>query len=284
MILPAIPPAWVLQRGKSGGGEGRGKVCSTGPPAEGSPTSVNDAAPFTGSETQKMTLEIRVLVALAIVAAFLLITGTIDAFDLPCRRARRRRRRPKVSPPRHQTSPPEHPEPTPPPRISWRPKPLQEVRWPPAVRPLEIARQEGHRPGELEGERAKLVVRYADGGILKGYSHDFSPDRPRFHVVVAMGELTRRTVEVRVKHLKAVFFVRDFVGDPSYNERKEFLPGQVVSGRKVEMTFTDGEVLVGSTVGYEPRRPGFFFIPADPQSNNLRAFAVAAAVSKVRFL
>jgi len=160
---------------------------------------------------------------------------------------------------------------------------MQEVRWPQAVRPLEISRQEGHRSGELAAERAKLVVRDADGGILKGYSYDFSPDRPRFHVVV-MGELTRRTVEVRVKHLKAVFFVRDFMGDPSYNERKEFLPEQVVSGRQVEVTFTDGEVLVGSTVGYEPKRTGFFFIPADPQSNNLKVFAVAAAVSKVRFL
>ncbi len=148
---------------------------------------------------------------------------------------------------------------------------------------MEIGRQEGHRPGELEAERANLVVRYADGRILKGFSHDFYPGRPRFHVVVAMGELTHKTVEVRVKDLKAVFFVRDFVGDPSYNERKEFLPGQVVPGRKVEVTFADGEVLIGSTMGYEPRRPGFFFIPADPQSNNLKVFAVAAAVSKVRF-
>jgi len=42
--------------------------------------------------------------------------------------------------------------------------------------------------------------------------------------------------------------------------------------------------LIGSTVGYEPRRPGFFFIPADPRSNNLKVFAVSRAVMKVQFL
>ena len=50
------------------------------------------------------------------------------------------------------------------------------------------------------------------------------------------------------------------------------------------MKFRDGEVLVGTTLGYDPKRPGFFFIPADPKTNNLKVFAIAAAVSKVRFL
>jgi hypothetical protein len=42
--------------------------------------------------------------------------------------------------------------------------------------------------------------------------------------------------------------------------------------------------MVGSTMGYDPHRQGFFFFPADPQSNNLRVLVVAAAVSNVRFL
>jgi hypothetical protein len=52
----------------------------------------------------------------------------------------------------------------------------------------------------------------------------------------------------------------------------------------MEVTFKDGEVLVGTTLGYDPSRPGFFIFPADPKSNNIRVFAVATAVKKVRFL
>ena len=45
--------------------------------------------------------------------------------------------------------------------------------------------------------------------------------------------------EVYVKELKAVFFVKDFVGNAAYNEIKHFTEGQQYSGRKVEVTFTE---------------------------------------------
>ena len=133
-------------------------------------------------------------------------------------------------------------------------------------------------------EYGKIVARYADGRILKGFTYDFYPTKPRFHLMPAAAALSGKPVEVRTKDLKAVFFVRDFGGNPEYQERKAFTEDDRPVGRKVEVTFTDGEVLVGSTVGYEPHRPGFFLIPADPQSNNLKVFAVSAAAANVRFL
>jgi hypothetical protein len=48
--------------------------------------------------------------------------------------------------------------------------------------------------------------------------------------------------------------------------------------------FKDGEVLVGTTTGYDASRPGFFLFPADEKSNNERIFVVTAAVKTVRFL
>ncbi len=78
--------------------------------------------------------------------------------------------------------------------------------------------------------------------------------------------------------------MRDFIGNPSHNEVKHFTEGQNPSGRKVEVTFKDSEVLVGSTMGYDPKRPGFFLFPPDPRSNNLKIFVISAAVSKVRYL
>ena len=104
------------------------------------------------------------------------------------------------------------------------------------------------------------------------------------HVRSIESRPTDKGEEVSVKELKAVFFVKDFVGNEAYNEIKHFAEGQQYSGRKVEVTFTDGEVLVGSTIGYDPSRLGFFVTPVDPQSNNLRVFVISAAVKNFRFL
>jgi len=129
----------------------------------------------------------------------------------------------------------------------------------------------------------KVVARYIDGKRVKGLSQDFFPNKDRFHVSPA-DKPSGETVEILLKELKAVFFVRDFVGNYQYDERKEYIQGDKPSGRKIEVTFKDGEVLVGTTLGYDPTRPGFFLFPADPKSNNIRVFAVTTAVRKVRYL
>jgi len=132
-------------------------------------------------------------------------------------------------------------------------------------------------------EALKIVARYVDGRVAKGLSQDFFPNKDRFHISPA-DKPSAETVEVLLKELKAVFFVRDFAGDSQYNERKEYVEGEKPSGRKIEVTFKDGEVLVGTTLGYDPGRPGFFLFPADPKSNNVRVFAVTSSVKRVRFL
>lgn len=119
---------------------------------------------------------------------------------------------------------------------------------------------------------------------MKGFCQDFSPKNPQFHLVSAEPGAGEQATRVLVKDLKAVFFVRDFGGNAQYNERRQFAEAERPSGRKVEVTFVDGEVLVGSTMGYDPQRPGFFCFPADPQSNNLRVFVVSSALKQVRFL
>jgi hypothetical protein len=126
----------------------------------------------------------------------------------------------------------------------------------------------------------RIVARYADGRMLKGTTQDFAPAKDSFHVIGSEGGA--RPEKVVVSDLKAVFFVKSLVGNPAYNEVKEF--GGTAPGRKVQVTFKDGEVLVGSTQGYQADRPGFFMMPADPLSNNERIYVVAGAVQKVTFL
>jgi len=132
-------------------------------------------------------------------------------------------------------------------------------------------------------EPIKVVVRYADGRVVKGMTQDFFPNKDRFHLR-SDTTASEEPAEVLIRDLKAVFFVKDFDGKPDYNERKEYNNGDKAQGRKVEILFVDGEKLVGSTLGYDPNRLGFFLFPVDPESNNMRVFAVTAAVKNVRYI
>ena len=127
----------------------------------------------------------------------------------------------------------------------------------------------------------RVVARYRDGRMIKGVTTDFGPARDVFHVAPEGGGAP---VTVRHADLKAVFFVRDFAGDPGHQKRNEFELGKLAIGKKLRVLFEDGEVLVGTTQGYQPGRPGFFLIPADPAGNAERCYVVAAATKEVGFL
>ena len=135
----------------------------------------------------------------------------------------------------------------------------------------------------LEMEPVKVVAHYANGKVIKGFAGDFSPSKDRFHLFSAT-DPTGEAMEVLIKDLKAIFFVRDFVGDPQYDERKLFLEGEKAHGRKLEVICIDDELFVGSTLGYDSKRKGFFVFPVDPTSNNIRVFVVSSAVKKFRYL
>lgn len=133
-------------------------------------------------------------------------------------------------------------------------------------------------------EPVKVIARYVNGKVLKGCTHDFFPNKQIFRISPSTNDPLKEGTRIQILDLKALFFVRDFAGDPSYNEKKYFSQNKQLHGRKIEVTFKDGEVLIGTTVGYTPDRLGFFIVPADPKSNNLRVFIISAAVKKVRFL
>ena len=125
-----------------------------------------------------------------------------------------------------------------------------------------------------------IVARFADGRVVKGTTHDFSPVKDAFHVTPQ--EAGAKPVRILVNDLKAVFFVKDMAGDPSYTDGQQF--DQPVPGRKVRVTFVDGEVIVGTIHSYQPDRPAFFVSPADPKSNNDRVCVAKKAVKSVDFI
>jgi hypothetical protein len=130
----------------------------------------------------------------------------------------------------------------------------------------------------------KIVVRYRDGRTLKGSTSDFVPSKSAFHVAASDAGPGVPPVLVQVADLKAVFFVKDFGGDPAYKAQQSFDGSRPPAGRKIKVVFQDGETVVGTTQGYQADRPGFFMVPADPDDNNERCYIVAAAAQSVTLL
>lgn len=124
-----------------------------------------------------------------------------------------------------------------------------------------------------------IVARFQDGKVLKGTSADFFPNRDQFHLRPTDGGDVET---VDIKDLKGVFFVNSFDGDAENRGRSDV--DRVGLGRKIQVDFKDGETLIGYTSGYSPGRKAFFVFPADPDSNNERAFIVTESTLKVAFL
>ena len=126
----------------------------------------------------------------------------------------------------------------------------------------------------------KVVVHRIDGKILKGITHDFVAGRSVFHLLPAAGGGV--PVRVALDEVKGVFFVRDWLGNREYDPPPGFGPGPV-HGRRVVVTFEDGEVIHGSTPDFDESAPGFTLYPSDPADNNVRIYVNARAVRSIVF-
>lgn len=136
----------------------------------------------------------------------------------------------------------------------------------------------------------KAVLRFIDGKILKGYLKEFSSDTD----VVTLQETETNTVfTVNFDQLKAIFFVKSFEGNRDHREKKSYgITKQ--KGQKIFIKFTDNEDLVGFLDGPLPWKKGyflsknegaaikgFFILPVDPNSNNIKVFVVSSSVIDV---
>ncbi|HOC58468.1 MAG TPA: hypothetical protein PKN70_00845 [Smithellaceae bacterium] len=124
----------------------------------------------------------------------------------------------------------------------------------------------------------KVVVKFKDNKVLRGQTLNFVPTNPSFH----LQQTTGAPLHVEIEDLKAVFFVKDLAGNK--NHRKSYKDKVIGGGRKIEVTFLDGETITGYSFGYDPNRPSFMMVPADNQGNNQRIFVIRSATSKVTIL
>jgi hypothetical protein len=131
-----------------------------------------------------------------------------------------------------------------------------------------------------------VVARYRDGKMVRGMTHDFGPQKKVFHVstVEKHGKTVNGKVfEIHFSDLKAVFFVKSLEGKKDPSSPKGLMDEKLgaPSFMKVRVTFFDGEILVGTTHGYTPEREGFFMVPLEKDSNNMRIFVISSAVKTV---
>ena len=120
----------------------------------------------------------------------------------------------------------------------------------------------------------KVVIRFRDRRIVKGGTYNFKSHREIFHVTEAHDE--KKTIEISMSQLKTIFFVKTLERNKDRRSPEDFSMESFnnVIGRKVKITFSDGEMMYGIIHGYTPHMKGFFIFPADKESNNERAFVI----------
>ena len=83
----------------------------------------------------------------------------------------------------------------------------------------------------------RVVIRFLDGRIERGYTADFQPHKEIFHLVVK-GEGQDRSLAIKMANLKAVFFVKELHGmdkeRPVVKRSFTDLKDQKLLGKKVE--------------------------------------------------
>lgn len=131
----------------------------------------------------------------------------------------------------------------------------------------------------------KAVIKYQDGRIIKGWVQNFKPERG-FVMVNPLTEYSEEEkLEIKISELKAVFFVKDFIGNSTFKKAKTFenYPPSTPTQRHIIVHFKDGEKLYGTSYSYNPNKNGFFVYPIDPMDNNFRIFVLKDATENIEF-
>ena len=128
----------------------------------------------------------------------------------------------------------------------------------------------------------KIVVKFQNGEIVKGWTTDFNADKEYFYLN-PLKEYGEKRLEINISSLKAVFFVKDFIGNKDYKKVRTFegQPAITPSQRKIIVIFKDGERLYGTYHSFNKNRKGVFVYLIDPKDNNERIFAVYSAIDSI---
>ena len=121
----------------------------------------------------------------------------------------------------------------------------------------------------------KVIVRTRDGKVIPGFANQEAIKKTLKIITPQAKEQTFDTEKI-----KAVFFVKDFKGDPGYDEIKFLNKESASSMIWVRVGFFDGEVLEGKIANNLELlcSPGFYLWPSDPDTNNKFVYIIKSAL------
>lgn len=129
-------------------------------------------------------------------------------------------------------------------------------------------------PEQLPHGWSQVVACYASGQTRKGFTTEFTPTKGCLELTSEPTPASRALL-IPLSELKTIRFVKD----PAANVAAEASS----KGRKVRVTFGDGQQLHGTTDSYRRSAPGFFVQPLEPQSDDERVFVIGSPANQVIF-
>jgi len=118
-------------------------------------------------------------------------------------------------------------------------------------------------------EYRKLILRYLDGSVVPALVGFFENGTDPISAIRTDGS----PLCVQVSDLKAAFFVKDYLGNPSYEALlDEEKIRNKTDGGFVRLHFSDGEVLIGQVADDTNFSKGFFLKVLDPNDNNILVY------------
>ena len=141
----------------------------------------------------------------------------------------------------------------------------------------------------MSEENQRVILRFVDGKMLKGFIRDLKIADEYLY----LEDESNHQHKVRLKELKAIFFVRKFEGERNHQEKKSFT-GTHPGSKRVFVKFKDGETIMGNMEGEIPWEKGFFLesmkekaftiVPVDEDSNNTKILVITTSVQDVAMI
>lgn len=126
-----------------------------------------------------------------------------------------------------------------------------------------------------------MVLKFLEGATMKGFGSVIAPGE----AVLEFKDLEEKIHWIELKKVKAAFYVKSFEGT-GHKARSTQQMFTMSSGQKVRVVFKDGEKQEGfvNDVTRLPQAAGFYLVPADPITNNIRMWINREAVATVHHL
>lgn len=145
-------------------------------------------------------------------------------------------------------------------------------------------------------EGFEKVVVHLENGVIKGFLESRAEDTldgllqnaacdpPALLRIRPVGEDTLK--EIPIQSTKAVFFVKEFDGDPQHKDLRFYRGAPIVHTVWVRVEFMDGEIMEGFV--HNTTRflvdAGFFMRPTDPYSNSRFVYVLKRWLKEFRIL